>query len=53
MGCGCAQRREKLKKVAAATRARVQEVLAGDKPISIGGKNFFVADPQKSSGKDK
>jgi hypothetical protein len=51
MGCGCAERRKKIKALAKAAGSTVEAVLAGKQPISIGGKQFFV--PQQTSKNNK
>ena len=48
MGCGCAERREKLKAFYEAKKASVAEVLSGEKGITIGGKVFKIPAPPKS-----
>ena len=51
MGCGCAERRKKIKAAAEKAKTSVNEVLSGAKPITIGGKQFFIPQSEKSADK--
>ena len=49
MGCGCAERREKLKAYYEAKKSSVAEILSGAKGISIGGKIYKIPMPQEKT----